>query len=261
MPERKLPSLKKKIPVIILLVALLPTSTLSASASVLTFYAGSGEFGCKDGDRLEAAFRFPYGLALNKDNHLIVADSLNNRIRKIAGSEVTTVAGFSDSTDAFGFPAGGYADGEAAKARFRNPRGVAVDSADNIYVADTGNHAIRKISGGKVTTLAGNGQPGYQDGPGNQARFNAPSGLAIDENGNLYVSDTLNNVIRRITPQGLVSTLAGKQSTDGGYEDGPCGQARFNEPAGLPWPGTVRSMCWTAATSWSERSKTCRFPR
>ncbi len=224
-------------PALFLLIAVLTGFSLPASGSVPTFYAGSGEFGYQDGSRLEADFRFPYGLTANKDNQIIVADSHNNRIRKIAGDQVTTVAGFSDSFDAFGFPAGGYVDGAAEKARFRNPRGIVVDSANTIYVADTGNHAIRKISGGRVSTFAGNGRPGYQDGTGNQARFNAPSGLAIDEHDNLYVSDTLNNVIRKITPQGLVSTLAGQAGPNGGYRDGPVGGARFNEPAGLALAG------------------------
>lgn len=125
----------------------------------------------------------------------------------------------------------GFADGLAQNARFNNPRGIAVDADDNVYVADTANHTIRKISAqGIVTTLAGNpGQPGSADGSGTEARFSFPGDVAVDASGNVYVADTENYTLRKITPQGTVSTLAGKAG-ERDEVDGPGNVARFTYP-------------------------------
>ena len=126
----------------------------------------------------------------------------------------------------------GSDDGVADAARFYLPRGVAVDNAGNVYVADTSNHAIRKITG-VVSTLAGLvGNPGGADGTGSAARFNQPRGVAVDNSGNVYVADIANNTIRKITPAGAVSTLAGLAGNPGSA-DGTGSVARFNNPAGV----------------------------
>ena len=125
----------------------------------------------------------------------------------------------------------GLVDGAGAAAQFNSPREVAVDAAGNIYVADRFNNSIRKITpAGVVTTLAGNGSPGNSDGTGAAASFNAPTGVAVDAGGNVYVGDRLNNRIRKITPAGVVTTLAGSSS---GYNDNTGAAAQFNGPMGV----------------------------
>src|SRR5215813_8334598 len=124
-------------------------------------------------------------------------------------------------------------DPSRTQATFADPFGVAVAPDGTVYVSDSGdNNRIRKItSEGKVETFAGNGQEAFADGPGLQAAFNTPSGLAIDASGNLYVADTGNNRIRKITAQGMVSTIAGDGTA--GYADGPASQAKFDGPVGV----------------------------
>lgn len=214
------------------LLLLLPLTSIADSGNMES-YAGGSQAGYGDGHRLEAQFNNPYGLALDRDNSLLIADSFNHRIRKVVGEQVITLAGYSDSYDKFGLPQGCFLDGTALEARFNNPRDLVVDSKGSIFVADTNNHVIRKISNGKVSTFAGTGSPGYKDGVGPQAQFNFPSGLAIDKADNLYVADTINNLIRVVTPQGVVATFAGKYSSTGGFLDGAKEKALFNEPSDL----------------------------
>lgn len=217
--------------------AALMLMTVSASASTgiskVDDFAGTGNSGQIDGAAGISEFRLPYGLALDKDYGIIVVDSNNNKIRKILDGQVTTIAGYSQKNDQYEFPEGGYTDGELLKSSFNGPRYAAVDSKGIIYVTDTGNNVIRKLMKGKVYTFSGDGKAGYADGIYSKAKFNGPSGIAIDKNDNVYIADSLNNVIRKITPEGTVSTYAGKQSDTGGYKDGELIQAEFNEPSGL----------------------------
>lgn len=130
----------------------------------------------------------------------------------------------------------GLVDGPGVSARFDCPYGVTVDLNGNIYVADTHNHAIRKITlSGLVSTLAGNGQKGFADGPGASARFEYPRGLTVDTFGNIYVADWGNHMIRKVTPTGHVSTIAGSQK---GFLDGTVTSARFNSPADVTMDNT-----------------------
>jgi len=126
----------------------------------------------------------------------------------------------------------GFVNGTPSNVRYRNPRGLACDTAGIIYVADCDNHAIRKIDlAANVSTLAGNGTAGYADGTGSIARFNNPCGVACDSLDNVYVADTGNNRIRKITPAGVVTTIAG--AGEAGYADGSLATAEFNNPQGL----------------------------
>jgi sugar lactone lactonase YvrE len=195
-------------------------------AGVVTTLAGTaGVSGSTDGLGRAASFDFPFGIAVDDAGVVYVAESANNTIRRITPAGlVSTLAGTAGVT--------GSADGTGAAASFSSPNGLAVDAAHNVYVADSGNSTIRKITpAGVVTTLAGfaNALPGSTDGAGAVARFFDPQAIAIDASGTLYVADTLNHTIRKITPAGVVTTIAGAPSVIGSA-DGPGAAARFNFP-------------------------------
>jgi sugar lactone lactonase YvrE len=222
--------------ILIVLIACLAACSKSSNThsgprvATVTVFAGSGTLGGSDGTGVSAEFGDPSGLALDGSGNLYVADQNNAMIRKITSAAVvTTLAGSLDNY--------GYADGAGSGAKFFGPTGVAVDAAGNIYVADETNNDIRKITpGGVVTTLAG-GTEGYADGTGAAAQFWSPSAIAVDGAGNLYVTDTYNQRIRKITPAGAVSTIAGSGPTgpgNGGFADGAgTTQALFNSPSGI----------------------------
>lgn len=143
----------------------------------------------------------------------------------------------------------GYADGDTATCRFKSPDGICIDPAGNLFIADGDNHCIRKISqDGQVTTYAGTGVAGYADGPDSVAQFRTPFDLCSDAMGNLYVSDFENQYIRKITPEGMVSTVAG--SGIAGYVDGPAMIAEFNYPRGIV---TDQSGNLYVSDSWNHR--------
>lgn len=131
----------------------------------------------------------------------------------------------------------GYFNGSAGAARFANPKGMAIDNSGNVYVADDYNHCIRKISlNGQVSTFAGTGVAGYTNGPGASAQFNRPQDVALDANGNLYVADANNYVVRKITPDGVVTLWAGRPGTSGETNGAPL-DATFGWPAALAIDG------------------------
>lgn len=206
-------------------------------AAVVTTVAGvAGEGGWSNGPGNDARFHAPWSIAANGMGTIYVADSYNSTIRAISTTGVvTTLAGIAESR--------GSDDGTGSGARFNRPTGVTVDDNGTIYVSDSSNNTIRKITPmGVVTTLAGTPHTitrdpvtneyrgNFADGRGTAARFNAPLGLTVDGNGNLYVADNLNHLIRRITPSGAVTTLAGEAGVYGS-NDGAGQEARFFQPA------------------------------
>lgn len=211
---------------------------------MVTTVAGSGTPGpysdIVDGPVDTARFFGPEGLTLDDEGNIYVADTLNNRIRRISpDGVVTTVAGSGPGT-VHGFD-GALVDGPAHAARFNDPSDVAVDKAGILYVTDRLNHVIRKITpDGQVSTFAGNGQAGTTDGAGRDASFELPNRIAIDKDGNLYVTEgrfldfgerTYGFRVRKITPEGQVTTLAG--TGEPGYRDGPALNAEFDVPIGV----------------------------
>ena len=248
--------------------------------------AGSGRPGLADGSGAKAAFNEPFGICLDAKGALYVADSANHCIRKVSpGGVVTTFAGNGQKGTVdgptekarFDTPSGvrfdgkgnlyvcsyaentirvidakgnvrslfasrveGYLDGPVGEARIRAPRGLVFDSKGNLFFSDCWNHRIRKITpAGIVSTLAGGGPTGarakaiWRDGTGAEARFYAPCGMAIDRDDNLYVADAENHRIRKITPRGVVTTIAGhgKSGKAGrGFADGPAAKSRLNTP-------------------------------
>jgi sugar lactone lactonase YvrE len=196
-------------------------------AGVVTTFAGlAGTGGSADGTGSGARFGDAEGVAVDGGGNVYVADSYNHTIRKVTpGGVVTTLAGSAGII--------GSSDGTGSAAQFYYPQGVAVDNAGNVYVADTYNHTIRKVtSGGVVTTLAGLARfHGSADGTGGAASFYYPYGVAVDSARNVYVADTFNSTIRRVTPAGAVTTLAGLAYT-AGIADGTGSAARFSLPQG-----------------------------
>ena len=199
-----------------------------APTGVVSPFAGlTGSPGSTDGAGSSARFNSPFGIAVDAAGNVYVADRGNHTIRKITpAGVVSTLAGLAGSA--------GSTDGAGNTARFSNPSAVAVDAAGTVYVADTGNQTIREITAaGVVSTLAGlAGNQGSADGTGNAARFNNPFGVAVDAAGNVYVGDTFNQTIRKITAAGVVSTLAGLANSRG-IADGTGNVARFDQPGGV----------------------------
>jgi hypothetical protein len=194
-------------------------------------FAGTGVAGSTDGPGSSATFDSPLGLAEDSSGNIYVAEgstnggTANHTIRTVTPTgDVSTFAGMAGQS--------GSDDGTGSAARFNNPHGVAVDASSNLYVADTDNSTIRKITpAGDVSTFAGlAGQTGGADGTGNAARFNHPSGVAVGPSGNIYVADSSNHTIRQITPAGVVTTLAGSLQ---GFADGTGAAAKFNFPNGV----------------------------
>ena len=201
----------------------------TSASYTFTTIAGSTQPGSADGTGSAARFNGPGAVAVDGAGNTYVADWQNQTVRKITpGGVVTTIAGTPGVY--------GSADGIGSAARFCDPSGVAVDSTGNVYVADSSNDTIRKITpGGTVTTLAGlAGAWGSADGPGSAARFNMPYGVAVDGPGNVYVADSQNHTIRKITPGGVVTTLAGSAGVPGSADEHG-NVARFC----LPWAVAV----------------------
>ncbi len=216
--------------------------------------AGVGEAGYRDGPATQAQFHYPTGVAVDTAGVVYVADLGNNRIRAISpDGTVTTLAGSGER---------GFKDGPPDQAEFDGPYRITVDVGGNVYVADAivaerrGNHAIRRIApDGTVTTLAGTGRPGLADGAAAEAGFYFPKGVAVDEAGNVYVTDSSTERIRVLTPQGMVYTLAGSGTT--GHADGAGPEAAFFWLSGMALDGAGRLYVTEA---FSNRIRIIRLP-
>ncbi len=198
------------------------------SNGVITTVAGNGNDGfVGDGGPATSAEMFnPAGVAADSSGNLYIADTGNNRVRKVSNGVITTVAG----NGSLGFSGD---NGPATSAQLAGPFGVAFDRESNLYVADTLNNRIRKVSNGVITTVAGNGEQGFfgDNGPAASASLNQPYGIAVDTAGNLYIADTLNSHIRKVS-NGTIATIAGTSAGFGG-DNGPATAGALNGPYGV----------------------------
>lgn len=200
---------------------------ITPGGEVTTFAGSAAESGSQDGHRTVARFKFPGGIAVDAAGNIYLADRGNFTIRKIStDGQVTTLAGMAGQS--------GSDDGEGAAARFQDPTGVAISRSGNLFVTDSRDYTVRKVTPtGSVTTFAGMpGQSVHADGTGNSARFRTPRGIVVDADDNIFVADYGSNTIRKITPTAVVTTFVGSPGVEGNA-DGTSTQARFSGPMGL----------------------------
>ena len=234
-------------------------STIAGTGDIdhhlVTIHNTLGSYGGDGGPAVEAHLDSPYDVAVDGAGNLFIADTWNQRIRRVDRfGVITTVAGtgeFTKNPNFFEGRIGGYSGdgGPAVEARLNFPKAVAVDEAGNLYIADYGNHLIRRVdTKGIITTIAGTGEgPGeeryYQGGyggdggPAVEGRLYHPSGLAVDKAGNLYIADTFNSRVRRVDVSGIITTVAGveRKSYGGSYsgDGGPAVEAQLRDPTSV----------------------------
>lgn len=209
---------------------------VAAQAQTIDTVAGTGVQGFSGDGGLATAARlnFSYGLAVDGAGNLYISDSSNHRIRRVdASGIITTVAG----TGTAGYGGDG---GPAVAAQLNEPRGIAVDTAGNLYIADLNNHRIRRVgTGGTITTVAGTGAAGYSGdgGAATAALLNSPFGVAVDASGRLHIADSANYRIRRVETNGTIATEAGTGTSGYGGDNGPALAAQFQFIFGIAQDG------------------------
>lgn len=200
------------------------TAIVSGAVTVNFGYSGDGAAA------ISAELAGPAGVAVDSSGNIYIATYADNRIRKVASSNgnISTFAGNSG----YGFAGDG---GPATSAQLSAPRGICLDSSGNLYLADRWNNRIRKISGGNISTIAGNGQANFggDNGLATAAQLSAPDGVAVDNAGNLYISDFLNNRVRMVSPAGIITTYAGNGLSGFSGDGGLATSAQLSQPAGL----------------------------
>ena len=207
------------------------------TSGIITTMAGNGEIGFSGdgGPAVEAWLNTPLGVTVDEAGNVYIADWGNHRIRRVDGSGIiTTIAG----TGERGFSGDG---GPAVEASLWHPEGVTVDGGGNLYIADWGNHRIRRVDGsGVITTIAGIGESGFggDGGPAAGAWLNTPLGVAVDTSGNVYIADTYNDRIRRVDGSGIITTVAGTGESGFGGDGGPAGEAQLDSPRGVAVDGS-----------------------
>jgi len=202
------------------------------AAGVITTVAGNGPggFSGDNGPATIAQLSGPYATAVDSAGNLYIADSSNNRIRKVSRGVITTVAGAGPT----GFGFGGFSgdNGPAVNAQLNSPRGVAVDSVGSLYIADSNNSRVRKVSNGIITTFAGGGTSGLtgDNGPAASAQLNDANGVAVDSNGDVYIADA--DRIRKVS-DGIITTVAGNGMGGFSGDNGPAVDAGLGDPGGV----------------------------
>jgi PKD repeat protein len=204
-----------------------PSAIGVTGSDTITTIAGTGVAGYSGdgGQATSTQLNFPLGVTVDAQGNVFVADTSNNRIRKISGGIITTIAG----TGTAGFAGDG---GQATSAQLNVPGGVAVDAQGNVYIADEDNHRVRKISGGIITTIAGNGVAGYSGdgGQATSAQLNFPHGVTVDAQGNVFIVDTDNNRVRKVDSAGNITTVAGNGTAGFAGDGGQATSAELNFP-------------------------------
>jgi PKD repeat protein len=203
------------------------------SAGIISTVAGNGTAGYSGdgGQATSAQINSPYGIAVDAQGNLYIADYGNNRVRKVSGGIISTIAG----TGVAGYSGDG---GQATSAQLKGPLGVTVDAQGNLYIADYLNYRVRKVSGGVISTIAGIGTAGFSGdgGQATSAQLNAPADVAVDAAGNLYIADWSNNRIRAVSG-GTITTVAGNATAGFAGDGGQASSAQLNNPFGVAVDG------------------------